>query len=473
MWKLLKSLILNTDKPGKLMTKSAKVTTVILVFAVVFASGGEKPEWVNKPPIKRGYYIGIGFAEKTGDNKDHVRQAKNSALNELASEITINISSEIIDVISVQSGLSKNEFRSEIQSTTKANLEGFELIDDWEDDKEYWVYYRLSKAAYEKGKRLKVEKAMSLSKNLFDKAKTKERENKPADGLIFYKQAFYPIRDFITEPLLTDYEGSKIFLRNEIYSSLQSLISRIELRTDGGRRNAKVGKPLKEPLEIQAIYTDEEGVEYDINNLPVKFSFLRGSGSMVDRANTDSRGIAKINLAKVTSTDRLQIIKAELDLLGSVEIDSSSRVVSSILSNLTVPSVNVILNVEGLSVYFDSREKNLGENLSVQLITPKIKNLLSDKGFTFVDDMGQADLVIQFTAESRRGNVISDLYIAYVDLELSAIDLTSGDEVYSNALSNVKGIQLNYEKAGLKALENAYARMAENLLPELITNIQR
>ena len=456
-----------------LSTKSAKVTAVILVFAVVFVSGGEKPEWVNKPPIKVGYYIGIGFAEKTGNNKDYVRQAKNSALNELASEITINISSEIIDVISVQSGLSKNEFRSEILSTTKANLEGFELIDDWEDDKEYWVYYRLSKAAYEKGKRLKVEKAMSLSKNLFDKAKTKERENKPADGLIFYKQAFYPIRDFITEPLLTDYEGSKIFLRNEIYSSLQSLISRIELKTEGGRRDAKVGKPLKEPLEIEAVYTDEEGIKHNINNLPVKFSFLRGSGNMVDRVNTDSRGFAKINLAKITSTDRLQIIKAELDLLGSVEFDSSSRVVSSILSNLTVPSVNVILNVEGLSVYFDSQEKNLGENLTVQLMTPKIKNMLSDKGFTFVDDMGDADLVIQFTAESRRGNVFRDLYISYVDLELSAIDLTTGDEVYSDALSNVKGIQLNYEKAGLKAMANAYAKMAESLLPELITNLQR
>jgi len=87
--------------------------------------------------------------------------------------------------------------------------------------------------------------------------------------------------------------------------------------------------------------------------------------------------------------------------------------------------------------------------------------------------MGEADLVIQITAESRKGNVFSDLYVAYVDLELSAIDLTSGDEVYSNALSNVKGIQRNYEKAGLKALENAYARMAENLLPELITNVQR
>ncbi len=72
-----------------------------------------------------------------------------------------------------------------------------------------------------------------------------------------------------------------------------------------------------------------------------------------------------------------------------------------------------------------------------------------------------------------RFGIAINLHVAYVDLELSAIDLTSGDEVYSDAMSNVKGIQLNYEKAGLKALENAYAKMAESLLPELITNLQR
>ena len=465
---------MNRNKSRTFLIKLFKGIIVFFIFTVVPSSGEKKPEWVKKRPIIQTYYIGIAVAEKTKENKDYIRQAKNNALNELASEITINISSEIMNVVSIQSGLSENEFRSEVQSTTKANLEGYELIDSWEDKNEYWVYYRLSKVEYERAKRLKMEKAISLSKDLFDKAKSKEKENNPADGLIFYLQAFYPIQNYIAEPLKTEYKGSKIFLRNEIYSSLQSLISKIELRTKSGKRNAKVGKPLKGNLDITAIYTDDKDIEHKIYKLPIKFSFIKGSGNLIERARTNKSGIARINVAKVISNDKLQIIKSELDLFGSAQKDSSSLVVSSILRNLSVPSVNVILNVTGLSIYFESSEKNLGVNLNVPSIAPKIKNLLSEKGITFVEDMGKADLLIQFAVESRKGNVISrsNLHVAYADLSISAIDLATGDEVYSNAIVNIKGVQLNYDKAGLKALDNAYEKIVDKILPELISTIQ-
>ena len=81
------------------MKSEFKLKNSIALVALIFLSAGllysapKKPGWVKKRPNIKGYYIGIGIAEKTKGYKDYLRQAKNNALNELASEITINISS--------------------------------------------------------------------------------------------------------------------------------------------------------------------------------------------------------------------------------------------------------------------------------------------------------------------------------------------------------------------------------------------
>ena len=455
------------------LRNSAVLIALIFFSAGLLISAPKKPEWVKKRPIIKGYYIGIGISEKSKENKDYLRRAKDSALNELASEITINISSKIMDKITIQSGLSESEFRSEIRSTTKSTLEEFELVDTWENKNEYWVYYRLSKSKYEKRKRLRLERAVNLSKDLFSKAKREEKANNPSSALNYYKQAFDQIRKFMTEALKTDYEGSEIFLRNEIYTSLQSLIGKIKIKPERGTLPAKVGRPLKEPYLIHAVYTDDNGTEHDAFGLPIKLSFIRGSGDIVERVYTDADGNAKGLVSKITSTDKIQIIKSELDLLIPAENDTSSRIVTRLLGSLSIPSANVILNVSGLSVFLESSEKNFGKSLKIQSTTAKFKNWLTGRGFTFVDEMGEADLAIRFTVETRQGNTVYGQFVAYADMEISAIDLSSGEESYSNALSNVKGIQLNYEKAGLKALENTFEKMSESILPEFITTVQR
>ena len=455
------------------LKKSVALLALIFLSAGLLYSAPKKPGWVKKRPNIKGYYIGIGIAEKAKENKDYLRQAKNNALNELASEITINISSKIMDKITIQSGLSESEFRSEIQSTTKSSLENFEHVDTWENKTEYWVYYRLSKSKYEEGKRLKLEKAMNLSKDLFSKAKREETGNNPSSALNYYKQAFNPIRNYMTEALKTDFEGSEIFLSNEIYTSLQSLIGRIEIKPERSTLPAKVGRPLKEGYLIHAIYTDDNGAEHDAFNLPLKLSFLRGSGDMVEQVYTDARGVAKVTVSKITSTDKIQIIKSVLDLMIPAENDTSSRIIIKLLSSLSIPGANVILNVSGMTVFLESSEVNLGKPLEIKSITAKFKNWLTGRGFTFVDEMGEADLAIRFTVETREGNTIYGQFVAYADMEFSAIDLSSGEESYSNALTNVKGIQLDFEKAGLKALDNTFEKMSERILPEFIATVQR
>ena len=441
------------------------------ILLIVFSStlfAVKKPDWIEKHPISSIYYIGIGVAQKEKDTRDYIQKAKNNALKEIASEITITISSEVISKIIEKSGVIEEDFKSQIRSTTEAALEGYELVDTWEDKKAYWIYYRLSKALYEEKKKEKINKAISLSLDLFSKAKTNLKDRKIEKALLFYLQSLNPIADYIGEPLETNFQDTTIFLENEIYFSLQNILGNSELHPLTKELNAKIGQAVKKPVEISAVYFDQSGNEIKIINLPITFSFIRGSGDLMKSIRTDKNGVGGCKISKISSQDKIQIIQAELDISSLLPQDSTSIIYRDIIKSLPIPNAKIVLNVSGLSIFVDAKELNFGKQIDVPYIEPEVKEILSENGFIFVDEIHNADFMLKINAQSREGSKVYNMYSAYVDVTVSVIDVFSGDEINKISLSNIKGIDLDNIKAGLKAFENAAQKVSKEILPILL-----
>ncbi|MEJ2055224.1 MAG: LPP20 family lipoprotein, partial [Calditrichaceae bacterium] len=151
-------------------------------------------------------------------NLDYRQIAKENALQDLASEITVNISSEIVVKMMETSDNLEEDLKSQIRATTKANLEGYEQVDNWEDNDFYWVYYRLSRDTYAKNKKERINKARSLGMNLLEQGMEKEKAEDPAAALGYYVQALQAVEEFIGEPIKTEFAGSTIYLQNEIFN---------------------------------------------------------------------------------------------------------------------------------------------------------------------------------------------------------------------------------------------------------------
>ena len=102
------------------------------------------PIWVSSRPNNGFKYIGIGFADKAkGDN--YQMEAKKNALYDLVSEIKVDINSNSV-LYTVQNNSSFNEsFNSMIKLSNNENIEGYQQIDSYENDKQYWIYYSLDK----------------------------------------------------------------------------------------------------------------------------------------------------------------------------------------------------------------------------------------------------------------------------------------------------------------------------------------
>ena len=123
-----------------------KLISIFCLYNVLLCA--QEPGWVKQRPTSQQYFIGIGSADKTSSGYRNL--AKADALNDLASEISVSVSSELIDVMTEYSGFSEEYARSEIRMSTKDDLKDYEHEDDYNGKDRYWTYYRLPKVYFKK-----------------------------------------------------------------------------------------------------------------------------------------------------------------------------------------------------------------------------------------------------------------------------------------------------------------------------------
>lgn len=449
------------------MLKKALIVFILLLLILPLAAK-KKPDWVKQRPIDNNYYIGIGSARKVKGSNDHIQLAKDNALKNLASEIEIKISSEVVSSVIEKSGILEDELKAKIVSTTQAELEDYKLVATWEDKKYYWVYYRLARDTYKLNRMKKIEKAKALSLDLYEKARESREELDITNALTFYLQALRQLEPYMTEPLLTEFEGQEIYLSNQLYAELQELVTSLSLKAPSQKVEAKTGKPVKDAKAVFSCNFTDQAIVHQVQNMPLKFDFIKGGGELVKFGRTGPKGEpAKLTISKVTSTDKMQIVKAGVNIAALVEADSSSFLYSNIINSLPLPEANMILTITGITIYVEASETNLGKAETIKHAEPLLKEELANLGYSFTDDMTRADIYIQLDASTSEGSFMYEMYSVFADANLSVTDMSNGEEIYKTSLSKVKGIDLDQIKAGRKALDKVGRQLADEVVPKL------
>jgi len=439
--------------------------TVVIVVSIIliaeFLASDEKPLWIENYPYNLDYYIGIGYSAKS--NNDYENEAKNNAINEIASQIEINISSETIHNLIEKNGRIDELLKKQIQTSTRQSLESVEILDKHENNNEYWIYCRLSKEEYKKQKKNELNKAINNSLDLFARARKSEKEYSISKALSQYIESLIPIEKYINEPLEVKFSNQNILLFNEIYTSIQDILNNISLNPQKSQYNAKMGNPLKESIIISANYNNIK-----ISNLPMKFSFIKGSGELGLNSKTDNSGKIVCRIDKITSPDKIQIVKAEIDIMTLYPKYNQSPVIVAVVESFKIPITKVIINVEGMTVFIQYTEKNFGKDIDSPTIEPILKEKLSEYGFSFVNEISEADIMITLEADTRKGSRYEGMYPAFADVSISIIDMRSGEEIFKDKIFNIKGFHSNYMNAGLKALQKSANKINSEMLPKFI-----
>ncbi|MCX8490882.1 MAG: LPP20 family lipoprotein [Cyclobacteriaceae bacterium] len=426
-----------------------------------------KPDWLTAKPNQPSYYIGIGSSTKDGVT-NHIQVAKKSALEDLVSEIKVNISSS-----SVLSSIDANkEFQEKyeqiIQTTAADEIEEFEQVDTWQDERNFWVYYRLSKQRYKEIKDEQKQNAVSIGLDFFKKAKESERNKEPILALGFYYQGFRAIQKYLAEPIRLEYESKEILLTSEIIANIQRLFDKMDITVAPAQITLNRRVSTSEQTITAKVF--DKATKKVIADVPLKAEFEMGSGNVFPSYKTDGNGQAKILLTKISSRDLEQTVSVKLNPLSFAGY-SVTTIDSLIVQRMVVPRATALLKVQRPTVYLVAVEKSLGAVKQSQQITNRIRNFLTNAGFEFTNDKNKAELMLDINANSERGAVSGSIYITYVTAVIRVAAIKDNREIYATTLDRIKGFSLDFERSSQEAYNKSVEILEKEKLPELLNSI--
>jgi outer membrane lipopolysaccharide assembly protein LptE/RlpB len=411
--------------------------------------------------------LGSGHSVKDGTN-NYLQSAKNSALEDLVSEIKVNISStSVLSMIDANKEF-QERYEQIIKTTVADEIQEYEQVDSWEDERNYWLYYRLSKQRYKEIKDQLKRDAVAQGLDFFTKAKESERRSEYVLSLGFYYQGFRAIEKYLGEPIRIEFEGKEILLTNEIIASMQLLLDKIELTVSPSEiiLNRRLAQ---NDLSVSANAV-EKSSRKAIGDLPLAASFEKGAGDVFPSYKTDLAGHVKILLTKISSRDLEQTVAVKVDMM-SFAGQQGSAIYSLVADKMVVPKATILMKVQRPLVYITSVEKSLGVDKSNQQLTNRIKNYLANSGFEFTDDKAKAELSLDVNSNSEKGAVSGSIYITYVTAVIRVSTANDNKEIYATTLDRIKGFSLDYERSSQEAYNKSLETLEKDKLPELLNAI--
>ncbi len=415
------------------------------------------PYWVTERPSNPAYYIGIGIAGKATAGPNYMAVAKENALNDLASEIKVNVSgNSVLYTMENETG-----FKSDFQSTTKlsssVDLEGFEQSGVYETPDSYYIYYKLSKAKYKEIRDQKINTAISLSKQSRDEGKTQAANGNYAQAIKNYYQALIAIEPYLNEPLKTTIDGKEIYYGSMLVKELQELANQLEIAPVTKEYSITQGNVV--PDEKTA-FTITSKVGKAQSEVQVRFT-MGDEVLLQDKAISDHTGRVSASVGKIKDAGR-NILKA--DIVSDVN-SKTSKVIAQVLKSIQWPSSAMVIQVESPKVYLIVSQWKYGSATDGSLIRDAFNAAAISNSFVTINDKAGANLVATIKLDCKQSGVFQDLYTVTFNGHISFIDVRTNNEIFRESFNGMRGVDLNYDRAYDKGLAELKKRLVYETIP--------
>jgi hypothetical protein len=428
----------------------------------------ERPAWVRARPTTSDYYVGVGLANKA--RPDHLETAKKNALNDLASEISVVVEGNSLLYTLDQRSRFDESFTSTIRTRTSEQLEGFELVDSWENGTEYWTYYRLSKAEHARIKAERKARAIANAKDLFSRSRSMLATGDLRGAFDMDLRALLAMRDHWGENDVVDLDGKQVPLVNEVFSDLQRLTTGVRISILPERCELAFTEGFRRELLISAAH-GPNGNTRDLVQLPLVITYPGHAGKVTELKNTDGSGQSRTTIQRV-AIDAVApevLVRLDMDALVSKELDAA--LVRPIVASLTVPEKRAPIDMRMPRVFMRTTETNLGAPMKEGGIAVVLREELTRRGFRFVEREQESDMLLDLQASTRQGGESNGFHTAFLDVTFTFRDRKSGDVVHEGGRQGVKGVQLDYQRAGIEAYKRANQDVRNDLVPAMLNSL--
>ncbi|MCK9452460.1 MAG: hypothetical protein M0Q90_12270 [Bacteroidales bacterium] len=232
-------------------------------------------------------------------------------------------------------------------------------------------------------------------------------------------------------------------------------LAEISLEAMNPQQEARAGRPL-EPLKVKVFAGAEALIE-----VPLLFSM---QDENLGKANTNQAGIAILPYTPKQADRQMQIVLANIDLIEFIGGNPAPAFLKQLEKQYPVAPARFMIKVAPLTIYVQSIEKeHYGNQLEINLLEPALKEALASRGYVFTDQINEADLLVEIDAKSRNGSNTQGIYFAFVDANVSVMDLSDGREIWKQNLSSIKGGGADFRRATVKAFETVAEQLKKTM----------
>ena len=424
------------------------------------------PEWVGNRPHSPSYYIGIGSCSKFAQPYDYQTIAKKNALNDLASEISVRVQGQtFLNSLEVNKSFSE-EFISNVSTSTDAKIEDYEIAGSWENKNEFWVFYRLDKAKYQAWKMAKKAAALNLANDFYQKGLEAEKNSNVMAAFDLYMRGIFALKDYWNESNEYMSAAGKVYLDNEIFSSMQKMCGNLKLSTDKNQI-----KLTSENNFTQDVFATLSLDGRAVKGLAVKYSYEKIQGMHRSEVFTTEVGHAKVPVSEVNFSNSANAVTIELDLTKLKVQDLDQKVQDGFIQSFKTD--RKVLPIEAIlpSFFITSNELNYGASSSTRVLQSALSGALVAKGLRIAGKESEADFVATIESNTKEGGQANGFVVAFLEVNLVVKNRKTGELAFSETLSSVKGLQLNKDAAGIEAYKKGKEKVEQVLTQKLLQSI--
>ncbi len=425
----------------------------LLLIFITLPLFARAPRWVNELPNGSNAYNGRAVVTKDdySSREEYMKAAEVQALRNISSAISVVIEGATQNSYLATNDSQTSTYQEEIRSFTKAKLEGYEFVEEWENRKEYWVYYKLDKAIWRSVEQRRLREAEARAESFISNADTFLSNGKVVSAIRSYSQAFGEILPILYLDPKTSKNGSTIPLVAHIDERMVSLLNQLQLEVNRPFYSGTYSSYNELPSEIQ----------FHVNRTPVNsFPVILNN----EQFFSNSEGTVPVSSQLISyeqgMTEYLLPISTDIDAL--IPADLESEVVKQWLYQLNWPSATAQFIFEKPAVYVEALQVGYND-LPYEQLENAVEERLGDIGYSIARFPEEAEYRVMVNSEVRPAGSMGNLYFSYVDINWVLFN-KSGDQLMTNALDPIKGGALSYDDANVKAYLKGKDILADSII---------
>lgn len=279
-----------------------KIKLLLFLLITPLLLNARAPEWVSSRPDNSFYYWGVGVCELAVSN--HAEIAKKAALDEIVSQIATKVESNSFMTMEETDLSAKEDYKKQVKSSSYAYLEGMQIYDTFQDKRNYYVCYRLSKDEYNAKIRAKSEEISKSAYECLMLARAAEAEGNLITAVNLYHKGLEIVEPWLFLNLIHMSENVPTALLAGYTSVFDGLTLTLQPQSSSVTSYQAIN------VEIVATLA-KNGTP--IKNFPLSAQFVNGSGKINHSAKTDELGQGYFYLTQLSGKETTQSIKICVD----------------------------------------------------------------------------------------------------------------------------------------------------------------